>query len=110
MRWHKFVLHVKAEENVTIYLSEFPSVDFGNSSLEIKIGMGKSHYVWVYEDGEMRWEDQIDSVLSKYEYKSFVISWESDVLQFYEKDWQLASAIHTIINPFNIEFFGIRAE
>lgn len=110
MRWHKFVLHIKAESNVTIFLSQYPSVDFGNQSLELKIGMGLNHYLWVYEDGVRRWENELGSVISADEYKSFVVSWKSNVLQFYEKDWQLASAIHTILNPFDIEFFGIRAE
>lgn len=109
MRWDTLVMHVKAQENVTLFLTQFPTEGDG-PSLKIQIGVGRNYYVWIFENETLHWEDTIESIISEHEWKSFVISWHAGVLQFYERHLQLPSAIHIITSPFPIDFFGVRAE
>lgn len=114
MRWETLVLHVKARENVSIIFSDMQSEEHGKT-LKIQMGMDRNYYTFIYENGTLVWEalvwdEETGGILDEFEWRSFVITWRSNVLQLYEKDWQLPLATHTILKPFDINFFGVRAE
>jgi hypothetical protein len=109
MRWETLVLHVKAAENVSIIFSDIQSEEVG-STLKIQIGMDRNFYTFIYENGTIVWNEKTTGILDENDWRSFVISWRSNVLQLFEKDWQLPRATHTILKPFEINFFGVRSE
>lgn len=109
MRWETLVVHIKTAENVSITFSDIQSEELG-SSLKIQLGMDRNRYSFIYENGTRVWEEITDGILDENEWRSFVITWRSNVVQLFEKDWQLPLATHTIKNPFPINFFGVRAE
>lgn len=109
IRWETLVLHVRAAENVSIIFSDMQSEELGQT-LKIQLGMDRNFYTFIYENGLVVWEALTDGILDEFEWRSFVITWRSNVLQMYEKDWQLPMATHTILKPFDINFFGVRSE
>lgn len=109
MRWNTLVLHVKASSNVSIVFSDIQSEDLG-ASLKVKIGMDRNLNTFIYENGTQVWWRETPDILDDNEWRSFVVSWEYKVLQFYKEGWQLPRAMHVIKAPFEINFFGVRSE
>lgn len=109
MRWKTLVFHIKAHSNVSIVFSDIQSEDLG-ASLKIQIGMDFNLNTFIFENYTLVWSRTTPNILDENEWRSFVVSWDYDVLQFYKEGWQLPRAMHIIKAPFDINFFGVRAE
>jgi hypothetical protein len=109
MRWKTLVFYIRAHSNVSIIFSDIPSENLGES-LKIQIGMDRNLNTFIFENGTQVWSRKTPNILDENEFRSFVVSWDYDVLQFYKEGWQLPRAMHIIKNPFQINFFGVRSE
>ena len=110
MRWKTLVVHVNATTSVQIILSNEKSKS-GTNNLEIHIGMDRNWNTHIYHNGTQVWTKQTSNILDQSAFTSFVISWEFNVLTFYQEGYQLPLAMYIIKHnhPFAFNFFGIRS-